>query len=85
MAPPGLSAEALSIAPGIPAPRPPEILHEKRGVTPGTATRLARSFGAGNEMGGNFLAQYEACLLEREKGQEFMRIIPHRAVQASLQ
>lgn len=50
-----------------------EILHEKRGVSTDTAMRLARYFGT--DMGDviNLQAQYEACLLEREKGQEFMR------------
>ena len=81
MAPLGLSANAL----GIPATRIHEILHEKRGVSTDTAMRLARYFGTDMEMWINLQAQYEACLLEREKGQEFMRIIPHRAVQASLQ
>ena len=85
MAPPGLSANALAIALGIPATRIHEILHEKRGVSTDTAMRLARYFGTDMEMWINLQAQYEACLLEREKGQEFMRIIPHRAVQASLQ
>ena len=70
MAPLGLSANALAIALGIPAD---------------TAMRLARYFGTDMEMWINLQAQYEACLLKREKGQEFMRIIPHRAVQASLQ
>ena len=76
MAPLGLSANALAIH---------EILHEKRGVSTDTAMRLARYFGTDMEMWINLQAQYEACLLEREKGQEFMRIIQHRAVQASLQ
>ena len=81
MTPLGLSANALAIA----LTRIHEILHEKRGVSTDTAMRLARYFGTDMEMWINLQAQYEACLLEREKGQEFMRIIPHRAVQASLQ
>ena len=81
MTPLGLSANALAIALGIPATRIHEILHEKRGVSTDTAMRLARYFGTDMEMWINL----QACLLEREKGQEFMRIIPHRAVQASLQ
>ena len=79
MAPLGLSANALAIALGILATRIHEILHEKRGVSTDTAMRLARYFGTDMEMWINLQAQYEACLLEREKGQEFMRIIPHRA------
>lgn len=85
MAPLGLSANALAIALGILATRIHEILHEKRGVSTDTAMRLARYFGTDMEMWINLQAQYEACLLKREKGQEFMRIIQHRAVQASLQ
>lgn len=68
MAPLGLSANALAIALGIPATRIHEILHEKRGVSTDTAMRLARYFGTDMEMWINLQAQYEACLLKREKG-----------------
>lgn len=68
MAPLGLSANAFAIALGIPATRIHEILHEKRGVSTDTAMRLARYFGTDMEMWINLQAQYEACLLKREKG-----------------
>lgn len=84
MAPLGLSANALAIALGIPATRIHEILHEKRGVSTDTAMRLARYFGTDMEMWINLQAQYEASLLEQEKGTEFTRIIPHQSVQAAV-
>ena len=40
----GLSAQALSIALHVPAPRIHDIVRERRAVTPDTALRLARYF-----------------------------------------
>ena len=40
----GMTANALSIALRIPAPRIDEVVRERRGVTSDTALRLARFF-----------------------------------------
>jgi len=40
-----MSVNALAAALGVPATRIHEIVKERRGVTPDTATRLARYFG----------------------------------------
>ena len=80
MAPLGLTASTLALELRIPASRVHEIINEKRGISVDTALRLAKFFETDLNLWVNLQAQYEACLLEREKGQEFMRIIPHRAV-----
>ena len=40
----GMSANALSIALRVPAPRINEVVRERRGITSDTALRLARHF-----------------------------------------
>ena len=45
LAPLGLSANALSVALGVPATRIHEIVKERRAVTADTAARLAKYFG----------------------------------------
>ena len=44
LVPLGMSANALSLALHVPAPRINDIVRERRGVTPDTALRLARFF-----------------------------------------
>lgn len=84
MAPLGLSANALPSPLGIPATRIHEILHESA-ASARIQPCVWRYFGTDMEMWINLQAQYEACLLKREKGQEFMRIIPHRGCTGFLQ
>ena len=45
----GLSANALAIALGVPAPRVNDIVRERRGISADTALRLARYFGTSAE------------------------------------
>ena len=49
LAPLGLSVNALSVALGVRATRIHEIVKERRAVTAGTATRLAKYFGGDAE------------------------------------
>ena len=44
-----LSANALAIALGVPAPRINDVARERRGITADTALRLARYFGTSAE------------------------------------
>ena len=44
--PMGMSANALSKALNVPAPRINDIVRERRGITADTAMRLARYFGS---------------------------------------
>ncbi len=76
MTPLGLTANALALALGIPATRIHDITHEKRGISTDTAIRLARYLGTDMEMWTNLQAQYEAAVLQQQKGHEFERIIP---------
>jgi addiction module HigA family antidote len=55
----GLSAHAASLAMGIPANRLTAIIKGQRGITPDTALRLARYFGASAEMWINMQAGYD--------------------------
>lgn len=43
--PQGITVNALAVALGVPGTRLHEIVHERRGVSPDTAARLARYFG----------------------------------------
>ena len=45
LVPMGMSANALSVALKVPAPRINEIVRERRAITPDTALRLARYLG----------------------------------------
>ena len=83
MAPLHLTAHALALALGIPATRVHDIVHERRGISTDTALRLARYLGTDMEMWVNLQAQYEAALLEQEKGAEFARITPHASIAAT--
>lgn len=49
LVPLNLSANALAIALGVPAPRINDIARERRGITADTALRLARYFGTSAE------------------------------------
>lgn len=77
MAPLGISANALSLALGIPATRIHDIIHEKRGISTDTALRLARYFDTDMEMWTTLQAQYEACLLKKNKEVELSKITPY--------
>lgn len=79
MAPFGLGTNAFVIVLGISATQVHETLHEKHGVSTDITMCLARYFGTGMGVWINLQVQCEVCLLEGEKGQEFMRIIPRRA------
>ncbi len=54
-----LSANALAIALGVPAPRINDIARERRGVTADTALRLARYFGTSAEFWMGLQADYD--------------------------
>ena len=85
MAPLHLTANALALALCIPASRIHNIIHEKRGISTDTAMRLARYFGTDMEMWTTLQAQYEACMLQKDKAEELARIIPHKSVGTPLQ
>ena len=66
----GLSANALALALRTPSGRVTDILNGKRGVSPETAMRLARYFGASARFWLNLQTAYEFALAERELGEK---------------
>jgi len=65
-----LSANALALALRTPSGRITDILNGKRGVSPETAMRLARYFGASARFWLNLQTAYEPALAERELGEK---------------
>ena len=57
-----LTAHALAIALGVPAPRMNDIVRERRGITADTALRLARYFGTSVEFWLGLQADYETAI-----------------------
>lgn len=70
----GLSANALAIALGVPAPRINDVARERRGITADTALRLARYFGVSAEFWMGLQADYDLRLAERAANDALARI-----------
>ena len=66
----GLSANALALALRTPSGRITDILNGKRGISPETAMRLARYFGASARFWLNLQTAYELALAEQELGEK---------------
>lgn len=64
----GLSANALAMALRVPATRVGEILHERRGISPDTALRLARYFGTDAQSWMNLQSSYDLKIAVNEHG-----------------
>ena len=64
----GLSAQALSIALHVPAPRIHDIVRERRAVTPDTALRLARYFATTAQFWLNLQSSFSLKQAERDMG-----------------
>jgi len=64
----GLSANALALALRVPATRVGEILHERRGISPDTALRLARYFGTDAQSWMNLQTSYDLKIAVNEHG-----------------
>ena len=69
-----LSANALAIALGVPAPRINDVVRERRGMTADTALRLARYFGTSAEFWMGLQADYDLRTAERLAGNMLERI-----------
>lgn len=74
LVPLNLSANALAIALGVPAPRINDIARERRGVTADTALRLARYFGTSAEFWMGLQADYDLRLAESAANDALARI-----------
>jgi antitoxin HigA-1 len=64
-----LSANALAIALRTPSGHITDILNGKRGISPETAMRLARYFGASARFWLNLQTAYELAVAEAELGE----------------
>ena len=74
LVPLNLSANALAIALGVPAPRINDIAREKRGVTADTALRLSRYFGTSAEFWMGLQADFDLRLAESAANDALARI-----------
>jgi addiction module HigA family antidote len=74
LAPHGLSAHALALALGVPAPRINDIARERRAVTPDTALRLAAFFGASAEFWMGLQTDYDMARARAALGTALARI-----------
>jgi addiction module HigA family antidote len=76
----GLSANALSKALNVPAPRINDIVRERRGVSADTAMRLARYFGGDARSWMNVQAAYDLRVAEIENAKRIeQEIVPAAA------
>ena len=76
----GLSSHELALALRVPATRISDIVNEKRGITAGTAMRLARYFGTTARFWMNMQASYELEVAEDQLGGTVKReVLPRTA------
>ena len=74
LVPLNLSANALAIALGVPAPRINDIARERRSITADTALRLSRYFGTSAEFWMGLQADYDLRLAEDAANDALARI-----------
>jgi len=79
MEPFGLSSNALAKAIGTTPARINEIVRQRRGITAGTALRLAKFFGTDAQSWMNLQDQYELAIAEREAADALKAITPIQA------
>jgi len=71
----GLSANALSKALNVPAPRINDVVRERRGISADTAMRLARYFGGEARSWMNLQAAYDLRLAEMKNAKHIEQTI----------
>ena len=70
LVPLGLSVNQLALRLRVPATRMQEIVHERRGVSPDTALRLARFFGTTPSFWLNLQQNYDLTKAQMEHGKD---------------
>jgi addiction module HigA family antidote len=75
----GLSANALSLALRVPAPRINDIVLERRAVSPDTALRLARYFGGDAESWMSLQVAFDLRKAQIKSGELIQKEIEPRA------
>ena len=76
LVPLGMSANALSKALNVPAPRVNDIVRERRGVSADTALRLGRDFDTSPQFWLNLQAMYDLRVAEIAIGKRIVREVP---------
>jgi addiction module HigA family antidote len=74
--PMGVSQYRLARTINVPARRINEIVVGKRGISPDTASRLARAFGTSDRFSTNLQTRYDLEWVAEAKGDELDRIVP---------
>ncbi|MCZ9308902.1 HigA family addiction module antitoxin [Corynebacterium uberis] len=76
----GITQNKLAVSIEVPPRRINEIVHGKRGITAGTAVRLARYFGTSEELWMNLQSTYELRLERRALRDQVDAITPLRSM-----
>ena len=82
LVPLGMTQRDLAEAVQVPYQRVNEIVRRRRGVTPGTALRLARFFGTSPGFWMNLQLRWDLYNAQREEAEAIDNIRPHEAVGA---
>lgn len=80
LTPMGLTQRELADAIHVPYQRINEIINERRGITPGTALRLARFFGMSADFWMNLQLRWDLYHAQQAEQDELKSIQPHTAV-----
>jgi addiction module HigA family antidote len=80
LTPMGLTQRDLADAIHVPYQRINEIINERRGVTPGTALRLAKFFRMSADFWMNLQMRWELYQAQRAEQEELKSIRPHAPV-----
>jgi addiction module HigA family antidote len=78
----GITAHQLALRTRMPATRVGEILHERRGVSPDTALRLARFFGTSAEFWVNLQVAHDLSKARCEAGKAIQKEVEPLDVEA---
>lgn len=80
LTPMGLTQRDLADAIHVPYQRINEIVNERRGITPGTALRLAKFFNMSADFWMNLQLRWDLYLARQAEQDELNTIRPHAAV-----
>ncbi len=80
LTPMGLTQRDLADAIHVPYQRINEIINERRGITPGTALRLAKFFDMSADFWMNLQLRWDLYLAQQAEQDELNTIRPHAAV-----
>lgn len=80
MAPLHLTMNRLALDLRVPVTRVAEILHERRGITPGTALRLARYFNTTAQFWMNLQTRYDLAIVREKEAAGIEREVQPRSI-----